>query len=338
VIEMSTGPRDTAGSDSLRRQLSNASSVDDRSGARAEPFDVLLADAALGSYRRFVPGMAGVRLGLGLARRPAVVARRAGALAVEYGRIALGTTCVRPAPRDRRFADPGWADNPLLRRLAQTYVASSATAQALVADANLDPASAQRIEFIIENAIQALAPSNLPFANPQALKAAVDSAGMNYVRGTRNFLKDMSAPPRIPAMVDRSAYRVGDSVAMPPGAVVLRSELFELIQYAPQTERVLRTPLLLAPPMINKFYVMDLAPGRSMVEYLIQHGMQVFIISWRNPEPEHSEWGFDAYAQGILEALDAVQRVTGSEQAVLYGGCSGGIVSSMTASQPGNAG
>jgi polyhydroxyalkanoate synthase len=326
------GPRDTAGLDSLRRQLSNTSSVDDRSGARAEPFDVLLADAALGSYRRFVPGMAGVRLGLGLARRPTVVARRAGALAVEYGRIAVGSTDVHPSSRDRRFADPGWADNPLLRRLAQAYVAASATAQALVTDANLDWASAQRIEFIMENAIQALAPSNLPFANPQALKAAVDSAGMNYVRGTRNFLKDMAAPPRIPAMVDTSAYRVGDSVATTPGAVVLRSELFELIQYAPQTEKVLRTPLLVAPPMINKFYVMDLAPGRSMVEYLVQHGVQVFIISWRNPGPEHSAWGFDAYAQGILEALDAVQRVTGSEQAVLYGACSGGIVSSMTAS------
>jgi polyhydroxyalkanoate synthase len=333
VIEMAaTGARDTAASDDLRRQLSNTSSVNDRSGARAEPFDVLLADAALGSYRRFLPGMAGVRLGLGLARRPAVVARRAGALAAEYGRIALGKTDVQPAPRDRRFADPAWADNPLLRRLAQIYVASSATAQALVTDANLDWATAQRIEFIMENAIQALAPSNLPFANPQALKAAVDSAGMNYVRGTRNLVKDMAAPPRIPAMVDTSAYRVGESVATTPGAVVLRSELFELIQYAPQTEKVLRVPLLLAPPMINKFYVMDLAPGRSMVEYLVQNGVQVFIMSWRNPGPEHSEWGFDAYAQGILEGLDAVQRVTGSEQAILYGGCSGGIVSSMTAS------
>ena len=327
-----TDKRNPADSEHLRRQLSDAASVDDRSGARAEPFDVLLAEAALGSYRRFVPGMAGVRLGLGLARRPRVVARRAGALAGECARIALGTSDVEPAAGDRRFTDPGWAANPLLRRVVQAYVAAGATARTLVTDANLDWASNQRVDFLVENAIQALAPSNSPLTNPQALKAGIDSAGVSYLRGARNFISDMSSPPRVPTMVDRSAYRVGESVAATPGAVVLRTELFELIQYAHQTEKVRQVPVLLAPPMINKFYVMDMAPGRSIVEYLVKNGIQVFIMSWRNPRPEHRDWGFDAYAQGIIEALDGVERVTGVERAVLFGGCSGGVVSAMTAS------
>jgi polyhydroxyalkanoate synthase subunit PhaC len=315
----------------LRRQLTESGSVDDRSGARAEPLDVLLADAALGTYRRFIPGMAGVKLGLALARRPRVVARRGGGLAAELGRVAVGSSQVQPSPRDRRFADPAWAGNPLLRRLAQTYLALSGTAEALVADADLDWASAQRMEFLVENLTEALAPSNSPFTNPLALKAAVETGGMNFVRGAANFISDMSAPPRIPAMVDPSPYRLGENIAATPGAVVLRTEVFELIQYRPQTPTVLSTPLLVIPPMINKFYAMDLAPGRSMVEYLVQHGVQVLLVSWRNPDARHRDWGFDTYARAILDALDGVQRVTGAERAVLYGLCSGGVVSAMTA-------
>ena len=127
-------------------------------------------------------------------------------------------------------------------------------------------------------------------------------------------------------MVDPSPYRVGENIAVTPGAVVSRTELFELIQYRPQTERVLRAPLVVVPPMINKFYAMDLAPGRSMVEYLVQQGVQVFMVSWRNPDARHRDWGIDTYAEGIVEALDAVRRVTGEERAVLLGACSGGIV------------
>jgi polyhydroxyalkanoate synthase len=132
-------------------------------------------------------------------------------------------------------------------------------------------------------------------------------------------------------MVDHTPYRLGENIAATPGAVVLRTEMFELIQYQPQTPTVLSRPLLVIPPMINKFYVMDLAPGRSMVEFLVQHGIQVFVVSWRNPDARHRDWGFDSYAQAILDALDAVQQVTGAERVVLYGACSGGIVSSMTA-------
>lgn len=317
--------------DALRRQLSESTPVEDRSGSRAEPFDVLLAQAALGTPRRFYPGMAGVKLALGLARRPRVVSRRAWALSAELARVAVGTSHVEPSPRDRRFADDAWSGNPLLRRIAQAYVTAGTAAQTLVKDADLDWSSAQRINFITENVIEALAPSNSPLTNPQAMKAAVDSAGLNFVRGAGNFARDMSAPPRIPSMVDTSPYRMGENIAVSPGAVVLRTEVCEVIQYQPATEQVLSTPLLIVPPMINKYYVIDLAPGRSLVEFLVQQGIQVFTVSWRNPDARHRDWGFDTYARGILDALDGVRRVTGSERAVVFGACSGGIVASMTA-------
>jgi poly[(R)-3-hydroxyalkanoate] polymerase subunit PhaC len=140
----------------LRRQLSDSGNVNDRSGARAEPLDVLLADAALGSSRRFIPGMAGVKLGVGLLRKPRVLPRRGWGLASELGRIVVGTSQIQPSPRDRRFTDPAWKENPLFRRLAQTYIAASRTAEAVVDDVDLDWASAQRIDFITENLIDAL--------------------------------------------------------------------------------------------------------------------------------------------------------------------------------------
>jgi polyhydroxyalkanoate synthase subunit PhaC len=303
----------------------------DEAAERAEFFDVLLTDAALGTYRRFVPARSALELAGGLARRPATVARRAGSLAVEMTRVAAGRSDVAPSPRDRRFADPAWSDNPLLRRLVQAYLAAGSTAEALVGDAQLGWQSAQKMDFVVDNLVEALAPSNSPVANPAALKKAVDTGGMNYVRGAANFLRDMARPPRIPSMVDPSPFRVGENIAVTPGAVVSRTDLYELIQYRPQTERVLRVPLVVVPPMINKYYALDLAPGRSMVEYLVQQGVQVFLLSWRNPEGRHRDWGIDTYAGGIVEALDAVQRVTGEERAVLLGACSGGIVASMTA-------
>jgi polyhydroxyalkanoate synthase len=275
--------------------------------------------------------MAGVKLAFGLARRPRVVARRGWGLTAELGRVAIGASDVAPSPRDRRFADAAWSENPLLRRLAQSYLAASTAAQTLVNDAELDFGSAQRMDFITENLVEALAPSNSPLANPQALKAAVDTAGLNFARGAVNFVRDMSARPRIPSMVDTSPYRLGDNVAASPGAVVLRTEVFELIQYQPSTETVSSIPLLIVPPMINKYYVIDLAPGRSLVEFLVQQGIQVFAVSWRNPDARHRDWGIDTYSRAILDAIDGVQAVTGAPRAVLFGACSGGVVSAMTA-------
>jgi polyhydroxyalkanoate synthase len=141
----------------------------------------------------------------------------------------------------------------------------------------------------------------------------------------------MLSQPRVPAMVEPDAFAVGETVAVTKGAVVARTSMFELIQYAPQTAKVRTIPLLLIPPVINKYYVMDIAPGRSMIEYFVQQGQQVFVVSWRNPQARHRDWGFDAYGAAIIEALDAVQTITGTDSTHLFATCSGGILAAMTA-------
>ena len=176
---------------------------------------------------------------LGWYARPDVVPRRGWGLASELGRIVVGTSQVQPSPRDRRFADPAWSENPLLRRLAQAYIAASTTAEALVDDADLDWASAQRIDFITENLIEALSPSNSPLTNPQALKAAVDTGGAELPARCCELHQRHVGATADTRMVDRTPYRVGENIATTPGAVVLRTEMFELIQYRPQTPTVL---------------------------------------------------------------------------------------------------
>jgi poly[(R)-3-hydroxyalkanoate] polymerase subunit PhaC len=299
--------------------------------AAAGPLDLLLADAATGMLRRVNPGGSGLRLAAALAVRPRLVAGRSRQLLGELGRIALGTSQVEPSQRDRRFADPGWAGNPLLHRTMQAYLAAAQTAEGVVAEAGLDEADSERVGFVLTNLVDALAPSNNPLLNPAAVKAAIDTGGGSVLAGLRHFAADMAVPPRVPSMVEPDAFEVGVDLAVTPGAVVLRTPVFELIQYRPATPTVRQVPLLLVPPVINKFYVMDLAPGRSMVEYLVGRGLQVFMISWRNPDARYAKWDLDTYGSAILEAMDAGARITGSEQTVLAGACSGGIIAAMVA-------
>jgi len=299
--------------------------------AAAGPLDLLLTDAATGMLRRINPGGSGLRLAAALAVRPRLVAGRGRHLLGELGRIAVGRSQVEPSRRDRRFADPGWTGNPLLHRTMQAYLAAAQTAEGVVAGAGLGEADSERVGFVLTNLVDALAPSNNPLLNPAAAKAAIDTGGGSAVAGLRHFLTDMAVPPRVPSMVEPDAFEVGVDLAVTPGAVVLRTPVFELIQYRPVTPAVRQVPLLLVPPVINKFYVMDLAPGRSMVEYLVGAGLQVFMISWRNPDARHAKWDLDTYGQAILDAMDAAARITGSERTVLAGACSGGIIAAMVA-------
>src|SRR5580700_9727524 len=314
---------------------SNRSAADD---AAAAPLDLLLGDAATGMLRRLNPGGSGLRLAAALAARPRLVAGRGGRLAGELARIAVGRSQVQPSRRDRRFADPAWAGNPLLRRTMQAYLAAAESAEGVVADAGLDEADSERVGFTLTNLIDALAPSNNPLLNPAAAKAAIDTGGRSALTGLKHFLTDMAVPPRVPSMVEPDAFEVGVDLAVTPGSVVLQTPVFELIQYRPVTAAVRQVPLLIVPPVINKFYVMDLAPGRSMVEYLVGRGLQVFMISWRNPDARHAKWDLDTYGQAILDAMDAAARIAGSEQTVLAGACSGGIIASMVAAHLAHAG
>jgi polyhydroxyalkanoate synthase len=295
----------------------------------AAALDLLLAAAALGPLRRFVPGRAGIRFAAGLARRPHELARQASWLAAELARVGLGSSTLAPAARDRRFTDPAWTSNPLLRRLVQAYLAAGQVAGALLGEADLEWRDAQRMTFVVDNLVQALAPSNNPVISPVFWKALIDSGGGSVVRGARHLAADLSAPPRVPSMVTPDAFEVGADLALTPGAVVLRTPVFELLQYQPQTPTVRRVPLLIVPPTINKYYILDLAPGRSLVEYLVQSGQQVFVISWRNPDARHRDWGADTYGQAILEALAATRRIGRTDRSLLLGLCSGGILAAM---------
>ncbi len=298
-----------------------------RAGARAA-LEVLLTDAALeqrGSAR-FLQPTAAVTTAVGLARRPGRVFHRARELGSELADVATEHSQLAPAKSDRRFADRGWQDNWLLRRTLQAYLALGATIDQLITDAKLDWRSERMIRFAAGNVLDALAPTNFPWSNPAVLRETVDTGGANLLRGARRFRKDLSRSPRLPATVDGSRFEVGGNLATSVGSVVLRTDVFELIQYRPQTERVHELPLLFIPPTINKYYILDLAPGRSLVEHLVGHGFQVFMASWRNPQEAQAHFDLDTYAAAVLEARAAVAEISRRSAVHVAAACSGGII------------
>ena len=339
--EPGRGPDAARGPEAGCRAAGGAGEFSATAGEPGDPFadaaegvpalDLLLSDAALGVLRRFQPDGSVFRLGLRLARQPRSVARRAAALGTELGRISAGRSALAPAPRDRRFADPAWTQNPFLKRIVQLYLAGATAAEALLADADLGWRDGERAGFIVRNLVDAAAPSNNPLLSPVAWKALIETGGLSAVRGARALASDLAAAPRIPAMVSPDAFEVGRDLAVTPGAVVQRTEICELIQYAAATPRVHRFPLVIVPPMINKFYITDLSPGRSLAEYLVSQGHQVFAVSWRNPDARHRDWGLDAYGRAVTGALDTARSICGAEKASISALCSGGIVSSMVA-------
>ena len=302
-----------------------------RSVEGSAALDVLLVDSALGPTRRFVPDRSTAKWVASLASKPDLTARRLAGLGAEAGHVLSGTSTLAPQPRDRRFADVGWSENPLLKRLVQLYLAGSHTAEQLLVEADLEPRDRTRVRFLLDNVIEAAAPSNIPLVNPASAKAAIDTAGLSLVRGAKQLMRDLATAPRVPQMVDGTGFVVGENIAATPGAVVLRTEVLELIQYAPQTDDVYDVPALLVPPTINKYYALDLAPQRSLVEFGVRQGRQMFAISWRNPDARHATWNLDTYVRAVLDALAAVEEITGSPQTVLGGACSGGIIASVVA-------
>lgn len=291
------------------------------------PLDKMLVRAGLGSgIHRSVPARDVLRWGGRLARIPSRTAGRFADLAREAGRIGMGTAT--PAPRDRRFSDRAWEENGAYRRWVQLHFAAHETAHQLLRDAELDDRVESKLRLLIDNVASAVAPSNSPL-NPAALKEAIDSGGASFVRGFRNFLSDVSSAPRIPNMVDHAAFELGKNIAVTPGQVIHRTPMFELIEYRATTEQVRETPLLLVPPTINKYYALDLAPERSVVEFMVAQGFRVFAISWRNPTARHAAWGLDAYVHAVLTALATTRTISGAASTSLWGTCSGGIVTAV---------
>jgi polyhydroxyalkanoate synthase len=298
-----------------------------RAGARAG-LEVLLTDAAVGrGTRRFIQPRAVAAVGAGIARRPRKVARRATRLGAEMARIAAGRSSQAPPKGDRRFADLAWERNWALHRVMQAYLAVGESVDGVISDAKLDWQTERQARFAASNVLDALAPTNFPWSNPAVLRAVIDEGGANLVRGGRRFAADAAWPPRLPQSVDTSSFAVGGNLATSRGSVVLRTEVFELIQYKPTTEQVREVPLLLVPPTINKFYVLDLAPGRSIVEYLVGSEQQTFLISWRNPDEAQGHFDLDTYADAVLQARQAVADITGQAAVHVNASCSGGIIS-----------
>ena len=303
----------------------------DDHAADAVAWDLLLAEAGhRGS--RFVPGLEAVRLAGGLARRPRCIARRGAGLVEELAGIVVGRSEREPERGDRRFHDPGWSESPFFHRLMQAYLAVGGTVTGLVDDADLQWDDDRKARFIAENLLDALAPTNFPLSNPEVIKRVIETGGLNFVNGARRFAHDVSRPPRLPATVDSGEFALGRNLALSAGAVVMRDERFELLQYQPTSAEVREIPLLIVPPMINKFYIFDLAPKRSMIEYLVGRGQQVFVISWRNPSERDREWGLDTYAEAVIEVLDAIADISAVQRTNVLGNCAGGMLVSTVAS------
>ena len=250
----------------------------------------------------------------------------------ETGKALAGLSEVAPEPSDKRFSDPAWAENPLYKRVLQGYLAWRKAMHELVdvgGHAEGDWKTTSQERFGITLLTEALAPTNLLLGNPAALKRAFETGGASLVSGLRNFIDDQVNNNGMPSQVDKRPFAVGKNLAVTPGAVVHRGEIFELLQYQPSTPQVHERALLLVPPEINKYYVMDLAPKRSLTEYAVAHGIQFFTMSWRNAQPEHRDWSLEDYVNACKEASAIVADITGSPTINLLGICAGGITSSL---------
>jgi polyhydroxyalkanoate synthase len=261
-------------------------------------------------------------------RHPAAAAQQYLSLLGELARIATGGSELAPDAKDRRFADPAWKESMAYRALAQGYLAWGNALNRFLDDAKLDRLDAERARFVAALVIDAMAPTNSLAGNPAALKKLLDTGGTSLVHGLENFVGDVLRNGGLPAQVDTRKFAVGRNLATAPGEVVYRTPVMELIQYRPMTSEVNRRPLLIAPPQINKFYVFDLAPEKSIIQYCLKGGLQTFAISWKNPTPAESHFGIDTYVAALEEAVDAMRDITGSADVNIWGSCSGGITMS----------
>lgn len=231
---------------------------------------------------------------------------------------------------DRRFQHPSWEHNPWFFGLRQMYLAWSTYLQDLVEAADVDLPTAKKARFAVGLLTDSMAPTNFLLGNPEAIREALSTRGMSVLSGLRNFWHDVATNGGKPSQVDASSFRLGENLAATPGQVVFRNDLMELIQYSPQTKTVFEVPLLLSPPWINKYYIMDLAPGRSFVEWAVGRGHTVFAISYRNPDESLREVALDDYLlRGPYEAMEVMADITGTDQTNVVGLCLGGSLTVM---------
>jgi len=257
---------------------------------------------------------------------PAAVAKEMPWLAGERAKIAVGQSDITFNKRDKRFADEAWRTVPYFRMLGQSYRLFEMWMDRMYQSVEGSWQDKARARFAADVITAALAPTNYLGTNPEALRKAVQTGGLSLVRGAQNMLRDL-AKGGMPSMVDRTQFTVGKDIAATPGAVVYRDEMFELLQYTPATPKVHSIPLLMIPPQINRYYVLDLSPGRSLVEFAVSQGVQVFMIAWRNPNSQRGDGkrGLNEYLAAEERANEVVKKITRSDKINLLGLCAGGI-------------
>ncbi len=263
-----------------------------------------------------------------LVRHPSVVGQHALNLAAEELSIITGTSERALDPKDRRFADPAW-QHGAWKRIAQSYLAVRDSVMSTIDEVGLNEASADRARFGLMQLTEAIAPTNNLVTNPAALKRAVETRGASLRAGSRHLIHDLRRNGGIPSQVDTRPFVLGENMAATPGAVVRRTDQYELIQFNPATARVRKRPVVIIPPQINRYYFLDLAPGRSFVEHAVNHGQQVFLISWRNPTSEHRNWSLDTYISACIDAIETAIEISGSKSVNSLGMCAGGMTQSI---------
>jgi len=239
-----------------------------------------------------------------------------------------------PAPGDHRFKDPAWQESTLFDFIKQSYLLTARWLQSTVQKTDgLDEKAARKVDFYTRQFVDAMAPTNFVATNPEVLRTTIESGGENLVKGLQNMLGDLERGHGrlMIKMTDMDSFKVGKNLAVTPGKVVFRNDLIELIQYEPATSRVKRAPLLIMPPWINKFYILDLRPANSFVKWASEQGHTVFVISWVNPDSRLAAKSFDDYMlEGPLAALDAIEQATGEKEVNLVGYCLGGTLLAAT--------
>lgn len=235
---------------------------------------------------------------------------------------------------DKRFQDHEWEHNPVFRYIRDVYLLTSHHIKMTVENLpDVDPKTAKKINFYTRQFIDALSPSNFVMTNPEILRTTIESHGENLIKGLQNMLEDLQRGGGQLAikMTDLKAFKIGENIATTPGKVIFQNDLIQLIQYAPTTEKVHQTPILLIPPWINKYYILDMQSHNSFVKWIVDHGYTVFIISWVNPDRRHANKDFNHYMlEGSLTALDVITRVTGEKQINALGFCIGGTLLACT--------
>jgi polyhydroxyalkanoate synthase len=238
-------------------------------------------------------------------------------------------------PKDKRFKHPDWTENAVFNYVKESYLVAAKSILSTVRDVKgMDETSARKVDFYTRQFVDAISPSNFIATNPEVLKATLDTGGQNLLRGLENLLSDLSrGDGRLSiTMTDMKAFRLGENIATTPGKIVFQNNLMQLVQYAPSTQDVRRRPLLIIPPWINKFYVLDLQPKNSLIKWAVDQGHTVFVISWVNPDEKLAEKTFEDYMlEGPVAALDAIHRATGERQVNAIGYCLGGTLLASTA-------